>query len=150
MTAGVPDFSGLLAQAQQMQQQMIDAQAGLGELRAQGSAGGGLVTAVVDGRGDLLALTIAPAAVDTDDPDYLETVADLVVAAVRDAKAEAERLASEQISAATSGFAALGGALGGLLGDVGLPGLDEGASGQDDDDDRPSGPARPADGGADR
>lgn len=137
MTTGMPDFGALLAQAQQMQQQMMDAQQGLGDLTVEGTAGGGLVTAVVNGRGDLESLTISPAAYDADDPEALETLADLVVAAVRDAKSEAERQATEQISAATSGLAAmgaslggsLGDSLGGLLGDGGVPGLTESAGG---------------------
>lgn len=116
MTEGMPDFSGLLAQAQQMQQSMVDAQEGLVDLQVEGSSGGGLVTAVVDGRGDLVSLSITPEAYDAAEPDALETLADLVVAAVRDAKVEAERQAADRISAASGGLAALGGSLGGLLG----------------------------------
>ena len=116
MTEGMPDFSALLAQAQQMQQSMMDAQEGLADLQVEGTAGGGLVTAVVDGRGDLVSLTIAPQAYDVGEPDALETLADLVVAAVRDAKVEAERQATDRISAASGGLAALGGSLGGVFG----------------------------------
>ena len=49
MTTGMPDFGALLAQAQQMQQQMVDAQEALADLVATGTSGGGLVTATVDG-----------------------------------------------------------------------------------------------------
>lgn len=114
MTTGMPDFGALLAQAQQMQQQMMEAQEGLADVHAVGTAGGRLVRATVDGRGDLLALTIEPAAYDADDPDALDTLADLVVAAVRDAKAEAERLAAERLSGVTGAAVDLS-ALEGLL-----------------------------------
>ena len=116
MTTPMPDFGALMAQAQQIQQQMMEAQEGLADVRAEGTAGGGLVRATVDGRGDLVALSIEPAAYDPDDPDALDTLADLVVAAVRDAKAEAEQAASERIGDAGGGVAALGESLGSLFG----------------------------------
>lgn len=141
MTAGMPDFGSLLAQAQQMQEQMMQAQEGLADLHAVGTAGGGLVSATVDGRGDLVSLTIADAAYDAEDADALETLADLVVAAVRDAKSEAERLAAEQLSATAGGLAGLAGSGAGLdLGGLEAllpPGLlgsaDEGAGDAADD-----------------
>lgn len=121
MTTPMPDFGSLdlgalMAQAQQIQQQMIQAQEGLADVRAEGTSGGGLVRATVDGRGDLVALSIEPAAYDPDDPDALDTLADLVVAAVRDAKAEAEQAASERIGEAGGGISALGESLGSLFG----------------------------------
>jgi nucleoid-associated protein EbfC len=127
MTTGMPDFGELLAQAQQMQQQMMDAQESLGDVRAVGTSGGGLVSATVDGRGDLVSLAIDPAAYDADEPDALDTLADLVVAAVRDAKSEAERVAAERLASASGGLAALGGSLGDLFGGT----MGEPAGGQD-------------------
>ena len=123
MTTGMPDFGGLLAQAQQMQQQMVDAQEALADLLATGSSGGDLVTATVDGRGDLRALAISPQAYDPDDPDAWETVADLVVAAVRDAKSAAEEQAAMAMAEVSGGLGEqisdqLGGLLGGGLGDL--------------------------------
>jgi DNA-binding YbaB/EbfC family protein len=109
----MPDFGALLAQAQQMQQQMIDAQESLADLLATGTSGGGLVSATVDGSGDLRALSISPQAYDPTDPDAWETVADLVVAAVRDAKSAAEEQATARMAEAAGG---LGGALSGALG----------------------------------
>ena len=94
-----------------MQQQMVAAQEELASAEVTGTAGGGLVSATMTGSGELTALTIAPSAVD---PDDLETLQDLVVAAVRDAKRAADELA-----AATMG--PLAGGLGG--GGLGLPGL---------------------------
>jgi DNA-binding YbaB/EbfC family protein len=86
MTEGIPDMSALLAQAQQMQAQLEAAQQQLADVRVTGHAGGGLVEATVTGTGDLVGLVIAPAALD---PDDTETLADLVLAAYRDASAQA-------------------------------------------------------------
>ena len=102
----------LLKQAQEMQQQLVAAQEELAHREVTGSAGGGLVTATMTGSGDVTAITIAPSAVD---PDDLETLQDLVVAAVRDAKREADALAA-------SAMGPLAGGLGGG-GGLGLPGL---------------------------
>ena len=103
----------LLQQAQQMQQDLAAAQEELAEAEVTGSAGGGLVTATMTGTGELTALTIAPSAVD---PDDLETLQDLVVAAVRDAKRAADELAAQTMGP-------LAGGLGGGAGGLGLPGL---------------------------
>jgi DNA-binding YbaB/EbfC family protein len=72
------DMSGFLAQAQAMQQQLLQAQQELAETEVSGSAGGDLVIATVRGNGELIGLVIKPEAVDADDT---ETLADLVVAA---------------------------------------------------------------------
>ena len=104
----------LLKQAQQMQQQLVAAQEEMARTEVTGTAGGGLVSATMTGSGELTALTIAPAAVD---PDDLETLQDLVVAAVRDAKRAADELAAETMGPLAGG---LGGGAGGGLG---LPGF---------------------------
>ena len=111
MTTPMPDFGDLLAQAAQMQQQMEQAQQDVAALDATGPAGGGVVTAVVDGQFDLVGLRISPEAVDLTAPEALEDLADLVVAAVRDARAQVERLATERMGAATAGLASLGASL---------------------------------------
>ncbi len=80
------DMNGLFAQAQVMQAQLAQAQKELAESTFSGTAGGGLVNAVVSGSGELQSLEIKPEAVD---PEDTETLADLVVAAVRDASAKA-------------------------------------------------------------
>jgi len=103
----------LLQQAQQMQQQLVAAQEELARSEVSGTAGGGLVTATMTGNGELTALTIAPSAVD---PDDLETLQDLVVAAVRDAKRAVDELAAQTMGP-------LAGGLGGGAGGLGLPGL---------------------------
>ena len=98
-------MSELLKQAQQMQQQLVAAQEQLATSEVTGSAGGGLVTATMTGDGELTALTIAPAAVD---PDDLETLQDLVVAAVRDAKRAADELAANTMGPLAGGLGGLG------------------------------------------
>lgn len=112
----------LLQQAQQMQQQLADAQQRLAETTVTGTAGGGLVTATVSGTGELKGLTISPDAVDPDTVSSLqelgETLADLVLAAVRDATHSAEQLQQQAMGPLASG---LGGALGG--GFPGIPGM---------------------------
>jgi DNA-binding YbaB/EbfC family protein len=124
---GSPDMNALLQQAAAMQQQLMAAQQDLANRQVEGSAGGGLVRATVTGTGDLVGLTIDPAACDSDDT---ETLADLVLAAVRDATANAQQQAAVQMGQLTGGF---GEGLSGL--GLGGPG------GSDDDDDRPHGPA---------
>jgi DNA-binding YbaB/EbfC family protein len=111
---GQPDLAQLMKQAQQMQQQLAAAQEELARTEVTGTAGGGLVSATMTGSGDLTALTIAPAAVD---PDDLETLQDLVVAAVRDAKRAVDELAAQTMGPLAGG---LGGGSGGGLG---LPGF---------------------------
>jgi nucleoid-associated protein EbfC len=110
---GQPDLSQLMQQAQQMQQAMVAAQEELAAREVTGTAGGGLVSATMTGDGELTALTIAPEAVD---PADLETLQDLVVAAVRDAKRAADQLVADTMGP-------LAGGLGGAGGSLGLPGL---------------------------
>ena len=113
---GRPDMQGMLAQAMQMQQQMMDAQEELAKTVVEGSAGGGLVTARVTGSGDLVGLDIQPAAVD---PDDIETLADLVIAAVRDARNKGDALAEEKLGGLAGGMPDMG-ALGGMFGGGGF------------------------------
>ena len=103
----------ILEQAQRMQEQLLSAQQELADAEVTGSAGGGLVTATVSGANELKALTIDPKAVD---PDDTETLADLIVAAVRDASASAQELAAEKMGP-------LAGGLEGGFGGLGLPGM---------------------------
>src|ERR1700729_3413172 len=90
---GQIDMQQLLAAAQQMQDQLMNAQQELADTVVEGSAGGGLVKAKVNGQGDLGDLTISPALVeDGDAEDTAQTIADLVLAAVRDANRAAGEL----------------------------------------------------------
>jgi len=98
---GQTDMASLLQQAQQMQQQLAEAQDKLARTQIQGSAGGGLVKATVSGAGEVLALEIAPAACD---PADTETLADLVVAAIRDATHAAAELQGQLMAPLTQGL----------------------------------------------
>ena len=100
------DMSALLAQAQAMQQQLIDAQEELANSQFDGTAGGDLVTATVTGSGELVGLVIKAEAVD---PEDTETLADLVLAAVRDANHKAQAIAASKLGPLAGGLG--GGAL---------------------------------------
>jgi len=130
----------LLAAAQQMQEQLMDAQQELADAEVEGSAGGGLVTAVVNGQGELLDLTIRPDAIDPDNPEEsAQTIADLVLAAVRDANRSVMQLQQEAMNPLAAGFGAggfgEGGGFPGFGGVPGMPGIISGAAEDDDDDD---------------
>ncbi len=103
----------MLQQAQQMQADMMQAQAELAESEVTASAGGGLVSATVTGDGELKGVKIDPKAVD---PEDVETLEDLILAAVQAANEDAKRLAAEKMGP-------LGDALGGMTGGLGLPGM---------------------------
>jgi DNA-binding YbaB/EbfC family protein len=105
MMPGQPDMASLLKQAQEM----LTAQQDLAAIRVTGTAGGGLVTATVNGGGLLEGLVIDPQVID---PDDAETLADLVIAAVHDASHSAQKLQMEK----------LGPLAGGLGSSLGLPG----------------------------
>jgi nucleoid-associated protein EbfC len=96
-----PDMNHLLEQAQQMQQQLMEAQRELAETEVEGTAGGGLVTAKVTGTGDLVGLDISPEACD---PADTETLADLVVAAVHNATSAAHERAAERLGPLAGGM----------------------------------------------
>ena len=83
----------MMKQAQQMQAKMAEKQERLGEIEVEGQSGGGLVKAVLDGRGAMRRLSIDPSLVDPDDVEVLE---DLVVAAVNDAKSRVEAQVQEE------------------------------------------------------
>jgi nucleoid-associated protein EbfC len=107
---GQIDMQQLLAAAQQMQDQLMNAQQELADAVVEGSAGGGLVKAKVNGQGDLVDLTISPAVIeDGDAEDTAQTIADLVLAAVRDANQAAADLQAEKMGPLASGIGALGG-----------------------------------------
>ena len=136
------DMNQLFAAAQQMQEQLMHAQQALADAEVTGTAGGGLVKATVNGQGELMDLSIEAAAVDpADAEDTARTIADLVLAAVRDAYRAAENLQQQQMgpfAAAMQG----GGLPGGLSlpGGLDLSGLGLGGSAafddSDDDDER--------------
>jgi len=109
MQPGTPDLGLIVRQAQQMQQNIMRAQAELAEAEVTGSAGGGLVQAIVTGSGELLDIVIDPSVVD---PADVETLADLVVAAIRDANREARELSERTMGPLTGGMASMADGLG--------------------------------------
>ena len=88
----------MLQQVQQMQEQM---QRRMAELRVEGSAGGGMVKATMDGAKNLLAVTIEKDAVDPNDVEMLQ---DLVVAAVNEASRKVDEAMQDQLGAMTGGM----------------------------------------------
>ncbi len=118
---GQLDMQQLLQAAAAVQNQLMSAQQELADAEVEGTAGGGLVTVTVNGQGELVDLSIASAAIDPGDPaETAQTLADLVLAAYRDACREVDDLQQETMAP----FAGLG-AGGGLPGfpDLGsLPG----------------------------
>jgi nucleoid-associated protein EbfC len=109
-----PPFAldSLLQSAQQMQQQLVEAQNEVAATVVEGQAGGGAVKVEVNGGFEFIAVHIAAEAVDPDDVEMLE---DLVLAALHDAAAKIAELQSQSLQSGMGGLDALGG-LGGLGG----------------------------------
>ena len=106
------DMNQLFQQVGQMQEQMQKAQAELANETVEATAGGGMVTVVANGAGEIKQIKIDPKAIDPNDPELLE---DMIVAAVNEAIRAAQNLMESK----------LGGLAGGALGGLGLPGLGE-------------------------
>jgi nucleoid-associated protein EbfC len=104
-----------MQQAQQMQQQLATAQSELADAEVTGTAGGGLVVVTLTGTGEVKAIKIDPSAVD---PDDVETLEDLIVAALHAAAEDQQRLAEEKLGPLAGGMP--GGPPGGF---PGLPGF---------------------------
>lgn len=112
--AGGFDLNSMMKQVQQMQADMAEAQEKLKDETVESSAGGGMVKAKMSGDLRLLDLTIAPDAIDPEDPELLQ---DMVLAAVNEAIRSAQELATSKMGDVSG----LGG--GGGLGGLGLPGM---------------------------
>jgi hypothetical protein len=94
-------MGNIMKQAQMMQKRMAQVQQELEERRIEASAGGGMVTAVVSGKQQLISLTIDPKAVDPDDVEMLQ---DLVMVAVSEALKQSQKLADEEMGKVTGGL----------------------------------------------
>ena len=94
-------MGNLARMAQQMQADMARVEQELQDLRVEGSAGGGVIRAVVTGKQELVSVTIDPGVVDPDDVEMLQ---DLVVAAVGDALANAKQVAEQKVARVTGGL----------------------------------------------
>lgn len=99
---GGGNMQNLMKQAQKMQAEMQKAQEELEESEIKGTSGGGLVTVTLNGKKEFKGIVIKPEAVDPDDVEMLE---DLIMAAVNDASEKADKLYAEKMGA----FGALGG-----------------------------------------
>ncbi|MBV9789964.1 MAG: YbaB/EbfC family nucleoid-associated protein [Chloroflexi bacterium] len=96
----------MMQQLQQMQTKLVKAQEELGNTEVEGTAGGGAVKVTMNGHRELRGLEIAPEAVD---PDDVETLQEMIVAAFNDASKKAQDLSESK--------------LGGLTGGMKIPGL---------------------------
>ncbi len=110
----MPNMQQMMAQVQKMQKDMEMAQEQLKHEVVQASAGGGMVTVKVSGALEVREITIDPAAVD---PEDVEILSDMVLAAVNEGLRMAQELAESKLGGATAGLDL------GNLGGLGLPGL---------------------------
>ncbi|MFT8390381.1 MAG: YbaB/EbfC family nucleoid-associated protein [Sporolactobacillus sp.] len=95
------NMNNMMRQMQKMQKQMADAQDQLKEEVVEGTAGGGVVTVKVSGQKQVLEVAIQPEAVDPEDVEMLQ---DLVVAAVNDALTKADELTAQRLGKFTKGL----------------------------------------------
>ena len=100
------NIAGLMKQATQMQAKMAEMQAKLESMEVEGSAGAGMVTAVLSGKGELRRVAIDPKLAD---PEEMEMLQDLVVAAHAEAKRKLEALTAEEMEKVTGGMQLRGG-----------------------------------------
>ena len=91
----------MMKQAQQMQKKMEEAQDKLGDLEVMGSAGAGMVEVTLTGKGEARKVKIDPKIVD---PDDIEMMEDLIVAAINDAKSKSETASNDEMSKITGGM----------------------------------------------
>ena len=98
---GGGNMNNMIRQAQKMQQDMMKAQEELESKTYEAAAGGGVVSAAVSGKKELLSVTIDPEAVDPDDVEMLQ---DLIVAAINEALRKASEDAASQMSKLTGGL----------------------------------------------
>lgn len=96
-----PQYAKMLKQVQEMQRRMAKAQEELARETVEASAGGGMVTVVMSGSLEVREVRIRPEAVDPDDVEMLQ---DLVLAATNEALRAAQALASEKLGGATGGL----------------------------------------------
>ena len=95
------DMQKMLKQAKKMQQQLADVQDGLNDVVVEATAGGGMVKATMSGDGVLQSITIDPQALDPEDVELLQ---DMIVAAVNEASSNASDVANQRMGAITGGL----------------------------------------------
>jgi nucleoid-associated protein EbfC len=101
MRGGMGNMQNMMKQMQKMQKKMAEAQEQLGEKKIEGTAGGGMVTVVVTGHREIVDVQIKPEVVD---PDDIEMLQDLIVAATNDALKKADELTNETMGQFTKGM----------------------------------------------
>lgn len=97
----MPDMDDLLRQAQQMQSKMAAMQEELAKKNVEGSSGGGMVSAVANGKQEILSISIDKSVVD---PEDIEMLQDLVTAAVNDALRRSRSMAEQGLASLTGSF----------------------------------------------
>jgi len=105
MGEGGFDMNALLEQAQQMQAQMVNAQQELADATVEGTVNDGLVTVTLNGAGEMVGVQIRRGSFDPDDTEDLE---DLILAAYRDGRAQADALAAQKLGPLAGGLPGLG------------------------------------------
>ncbi|MGO9740721.1 MAG: YbaB/EbfC family nucleoid-associated protein [Roseiarcus sp.] len=95
------DIMGMMKKAQAMQAKLADAQDELARLEFEGQAGGGVVKLILTGKAELRSVAIDPSLLKPEEKEMLE---DLILAAFYDAKAKADRAASEMMQSLTAGM----------------------------------------------
>jgi DNA-binding YbaB/EbfC family protein len=98
---GIGDLMGMMKQAKQLQEKMQDVQEEIAAMSVAGSSGGGLVSVVANGKGDVRSLKIDPSLMK---PDEVEILEDLIVAALADARGKAEAAVAEKMQAMAGGL----------------------------------------------
>ena len=98
---GMPNMGNILKQAQKFQTKMAKVQEELGERTVDASAGGGMVTVVVNGRQEILSINIDPEVIDPEDPEMLQ---DLILAAINDGLERAKNMMNEEMGKLTKGL----------------------------------------------
>lgn len=96
-----PGGGDLMSQVRKMQEELEKVQESLGDERITGTAGGGMVTVVVDGHQEILSIELKPEVVDPDDVEMLQ---DLLLAAIKDAVEKSKALAEEKMGGVTGGL----------------------------------------------
>ena len=98
---GIPNMGNLLKQAQQFQTKMAKLQEELEDRTVEASAGGGMVTVVVNGRQEIVSINIEPEVINADDKEMLQ---DLILAAVNDGLSKAKEMVNEEMGKLTRGL----------------------------------------------
>jgi DNA-binding YbaB/EbfC family protein len=98
---GLPNMSNLMKQAQELQSKMAKLQEELENRTLEASAGGGMVTVVVNGRQEVLSIKIDPEVIDAEDREMLQ---DLILAAVNDGLARAKDMVNQEMGNLTKGL----------------------------------------------